>query len=307
MAESAQYQSGLSKSILEYIDSLKSGDSFSPLTVRNYSLYLRRFSDFAFKNIPKPNVNNISNSLIDAYKASLLKMGLSVKTTGFHLIALRSFLKWERRNGITTLYAEEIIVPKTAGSRMEFLSGGDVEKLLYAPDLGTVQGKRDRAIMELIYSTGLRVSELAGLDKDNVDLVKKEIVIFKNNKKKRSIFLSLRALGWIENYLKSRKDKGQALFIHYKGSDGEGNTRLTVRSIQRAIVKYKRKVGIVTEVTPKTLRASFAVDLLMAGADTKSVQEMLGHKNISTTQIYAHVTNKQLRDVHTAFHGKGGK
>jgi site-specific recombinase XerD len=177
---------------------------------------------------------------------------------------------------------------------------------LNAPDLGTIQGKRDKAIMELFYSTGLRVSELADLNNDNVDFVKKEIVIFKNNKKKRSVFLSLRALGWIENYLKSRKDKGKPLFIHHKGSDGDGGARLTVRSIQRAISKYKKKVGITTEVTPKTLRASFAIDLLMAGADTKSVQKMLGHKNISTTQIYTHVTNKQLREVNAAFHGKGG-
>ncbi|KKR70891.1 MAG: Tyrosine recombinase XerC [Candidatus Woesebacteria bacterium GW2011_GWA2_40_7b] len=305
MAESAQNQSGLSESIGKYLDDLEFGHHFSPLTVRNYTLYLKRFLEFISVKIKKPEISHISRSIVENYKTNLSRMGLSTKTLGFHLIALRSFLKWKRKKGVATLNVEEVVVPKTAGSKMNFLSGSNVEKLLGSPDLGTMQGKRDRAIMELLYSTGLRVSELAALDRDNVDLIKKEIVIIKNGKRKRSMFLSLRALGWIENYLKSRKDTGNALFIHHRGVEGS-DARLTVRSIQRAIVKYKKKVGITTEVTPKTLRASFAIDLLLVGADTKSVQEMLGHKNISTTQIYTHVTNKQLKDVHRAFHGKGG-
>jgi len=306
MAEAAQIQSVLSESIDRYLDFLEFEGHFSPLTVRNYTLYLKRILGFISHKVQKPKISAISAPVIEDYKKNLVKMGLSTKTLGFHLIALRSFLKWERRKGVKTLNAEEVVIPKTASSKMDFLSGEDVEKLMNAPDLKTLQGKRDKAIMELLYSTGLRVSELANLDRDNIDFIKKEIIIVSTGKKQRSIFLSLRALGWIENYLKSRKDDGKPLFIHHKGSTN-GNTRLTVRSIQRAILKYKKKAAIKSEVTPKTLRSSFAVDLLVAGADTRSVQKKLGHKNISTTQLYTHVTNKQLRDIHTAFHGKGGK
>jgi len=306
MAEAAQIQSVLSESIDRYLDFLEFEGHFSPLTVRNYTLYLKRILGFISKKVQKPKISDISASVIEDYKKDLAKMGLSTKTLGFHLIALRSFLKWERRKGVKTLNAEEVLVPKTASSKMDFLSGEDVEKLMNAPDLKTVQGKRDKAIMELLYSTGLRVSELANLDRDNIDFIKKEIIIVSTGKKQRFIFLSLRALGWIENYLKSRKDGGKPLFIHHKGSTN-GNTRLTVRSIQRAILKYKKKAAIKSEVTPKTLRSSFAVDLLMAGADTRSVQKMLGHKNISTTQIYTHVTNKQPRNINETFHGKGGR
>jgi site-specific recombinase XerD len=305
MTETAQTQSGLSENITRYLDYLEFEAHFSPLTIRNYTFYLKRFSIFVSKIIRNPKIEDISTVLIEKYRTNLTGLGISTKTLGFHLIALRSFLKWEKKNGVNSLNAEEVLVPKTAGTKMDFLSGEDVERLMSAPDLGSIQGKRDKAMMELIYSTGLRVSELSNLDRDSIDLIKKEINIIKNGKKQRSIFLSLRAIGWIENYLNSRKDKAKPLFIHHKGSM-DGDARLTVRSIQRAILKYKKKAAITSEVTPKTLRSSFAVDLLLAGADIRSVQEMLGHKNISTTQIYTHVTNKQLRDVHAAFHGKGG-
>lgn len=307
MTETAKNQSGLLENVNKYLDFLEFGGHFSPLTVRNYNLYLKRFLEFVSKKARDLNLSNIFPSDILDYKKSLLERGLSVKTVGFHLIALRGFLKWEKSKGTKTLNIEEVALPKTGGTKMDFLTGSDVERLLNSPDLKTIQGKRDKAIMELLYSTGLRVSEMTGLNRENIDFDKKEIAIFKNGKKKRSIFLSYRAMEWIENYLKSRKDNGKALFIHHKGSINDGDARLTVRSVQRAIQKYKKKTGIKMEVTPKTLRTSFAIDLLMAGAETKSVQEMLGHKNISTTQIYTHVTNKQLRDVHEAFHGHGGK
>lgn len=307
MTETAQSQSGLLKDINEYLNSLEFSKHFSPLTVRNYNLYLKRFFEFVSKKTGKLNLSNISSSDILDYKKDLSDRGLSVKTMGFHLIALRSFLRWEKNRGTKTLNIEEVVLPKISGTKMDFLTGNDVERLLNSPDLETIQGKRDKAIMELLYSTGLRVSEMAGLNRENIDFDKKEISIFKNGKRKRSIFLSYRAMEWIENYLKSRKDNGKALFIHHKGGNSDGDARLTVRSVQRAIQKYKKKTGIILDVTPKTLRSSFAIDLLMAGAETKSVQEMLGHKNISTTQIYTHVTNKQLRDVHETFHGKGGR
>ena len=303
MAEAAQTQSALSGNIFEYLDFLEFKGHFSPLTVRNYTLYLKRFLNFISNKVRNPKISDISKTMIENYRASLGSIGLSTKTLGFHLIALRSFLKWEKRKGINALNAEEISVPKVVGSKVDFLSGEGVEKLMNAPDLDSLQGKRDKAIMELLYSTGLRVSELANLDRENIDFVKKEITIIRDGRKQRSIFLSLRALGWIENYLKSRKDRKKPLFIHHKGMK-EGDTRLTVRSIQRAILKYKKKAAIESEVTPKTLRSSFAIDLLMAGADTKGVQEMLGHKNISTTQTYTHITNKQPRKIYRAFHKK---
>ena len=306
MAEAAQTQSGLSGNIFEYLDFLEFKGHFSPLTVRNYTLYLKRFLNFISKKVQNPKISDISKTMIESYRISLGSIGLSTKTLGFHLIALRSFLKWEKKKGVNALNVEEILVPRVAGSKVDFLSGEDVEKLMNAPDLASLQGKRDKAIMELFYSTGLRVSELANLDRENIDFVKKEIIIMKDGRKQRSIFLSLRALSWIENYLKSRKDKEKPLFIHHKGKK-EGDARLTVRSIQRAILKYKRKAAIKSKVTPKTLRSSFAIDLLMAGADTKGVQEMLGHKNISTTQIYTHLTDKRTEEFNLPFHKKGGK
>lgn len=296
MARAAQTQSALLENINKYLDSLEFEGHFSPLTVRNYTHYLKRFVNYVSDKIQNPKVSDISKTIIENYKTNLSEMGISSKTLGFHLIALRSFLKWERKKGVKTINTEEVVVPKAQGTKIDFLSGYEVEKLMNAPNLSTPQGKRDKAIMELLYSTGLRVSELANLDIGSIDFEKKEITITKDGKRKRSIFLSLRAMGWIEKYLESRKDREKALFIHHRGNLN-GASRLSVRSIQRAIIKYKRKAGIKSEVTPKTLRSSFAIDLLMAGAETKGVQKMLGHKNISTTQIYTHITNKQLKDT----------
>lgn len=284
-------------SINNYLDYLGFEVKCSPLTLRNYRHYLNRFSRFI-------GSSEISESKILEYKKYLNNLGLSVKTVSYHLIALRSFLKYERKMGLNIFDEDKIDVPKVQGSSIDFLTGNEVDKLLLSPDIKTVLGIRDRSIMEVLYSTGLRISELVALNKKDIDFDKKEVSIAKNDKR-RLIFLSSRAIEWINKYIVARNDNHLPLFIHHSGKpsqNGLGN-RLTARSIQRMFKKYQKLTGINKIITPKTLRASFAVDILMAGAEVSGVQKVLGHKNISTTQIYTHVTNKQLREVHEAFHG----
>src|SRR3990167_8040785 len=205
---------------------------------------------------------------------------------------------------------DKIDLPKVADRQVKFLTGDMVERLLNSPSLSTIQGKRDKAILEVLFSTGLRVSELVKLDRDKVDLDRREFGVVGKGNRARGVFLSSRAADFIRDYLNAREDNYLPLFMRHKGSFSpeisDEEVRLTPRSVQRMIKKYAKKVKLTMEVTPHVLRHSFATDLLMAGADIRSVQEMLGHKNISTTQIYTHVTNKQLREVHSAFHGKGG-
>ncbi len=201
-------------------------------------------------------------------------------------------------------------MPKISDRQVKFLSGDQVDRLLNAPSLSTIQGKRDKAILEVFFSTGLRVSELTKLDRDKLDLERREFGIVGKGGKARVVFLSTRAVKWLEDYLKQRADHFKPLFIRHKGKVDpvipDEKMRLTPRSVQRMIKKYSEKMKLPVDVTPHVLRHSFATDLLMAGADLRSVQEMLGHKNVSTTQIYTHVTHKHLKDIHEAFHGKGG-
>ena len=194
------------------------------------------------------------------------------------------------------------------------MTGDQVERLLSQPKISSLRGLRDKAILEIIFSTGLRVSEVAKLNRDQVDLKHREFGVVGKGGRARVVFLSPRAVKWLSRYLEERRDNFPALFIgHRKKQDNEivdkrtsKEARLTARTIQRLVKKYAKKAKLPFEVTPHVLRHSFATDLLMAGADLRSVQEMLGHKNIATTQIYTHITNKQLKNVHDAFHGKGG-
>ena len=236
---------------------------------------------------------------------------LSRKTQGYHVIALRSFLRWLIKNDVEVMAPEKIDLPKSSERQIKFLSGEHVDRLLNSPSLSTIQGKRDKAILEVFFSTGLRVSELVALDREKVDLERREFGIVGKGGRARVVFLSARAAEWVKKYIAARDDNFKPLFIRHKGrvdpSQSDESMRLTPRSVQRMIKKYARKIKLPVDATPHILRHSFATDLLMAGADLRSVQEMLGHKNVSTTQIYTHVTHKQLRDIHTAFHGKGGK
>lgn len=309
----AKSNSDVSRKIEDFLEYLQVEKNSSSLTIRNYRHYLSRFSDWC-EHAGVKNLNNIDLEVVRKFRLYLNKLvdsrgkNLSRKTQSYHVIALRSFLKWLIKNDYKVLAPEKIDLPKIEERQVKFLSGEQVDRLLAAPPLSTISGRRDKAILEVLFSTGLRVSELVKLDKDKVNLDTREFGIVGKGGKARVVFLSNRAAEYVSRYLGSRRDHYKALFIRHRGKpDKNEEMRLTARSVQRMVKKYVRKIKLPVEVTPHVLRHSFATDLLMAGADLRSVQEMLGHKNVSTTQIYTHITNKQLRDVHEAFHGHGGK
>ncbi len=309
-------QSEIAKKINEFLDYLAVEKGCSPLTIRNYRHYLSRFDNWMASSGIRETLKDINQEIVRQYRIYLANLeggdegNLSRRTQGYHVIALRSFLKWLIKRDFNVMSPEKIDLPKVPERQVKFLTGEQVDRLLNSPSLSTLQGKRDKAILEVLFSTGLRVSELTKLNREKVDLERREFGIIGKGGRARVVFLSNRAAEWVKKYLGERSDHYSPLFIRHKGkidpATPDEKTRLTPRSVQRLIKKYGRKIKLPVEVTPHVLRHSFATDLLMAGADLRSVQEMLGHKNISTTQIYTHVTNKQLRDIHAAFHGKGG-
>lgn len=311
-----QTKTQIARKIDNFLEYMEIEKGSSPLTIRNYKHYLSRFVEWLNEEGIRQKLEDINPEVIRQYRVYLSRLSdgkggtLSRRTQGYHVIAIRSFLRWLIKNDHDVMAPEKIDLPKTNDRQIKFLTGEQVDRLLNAPSLSKIQGKRNKAILETLYSTGLRVSELVKLDRDKIDLDRREFGITGKGGKTRVIFLSKRAAEWIDKYLKHRDDNYKPLFIRHKGKMGPNQTdedmRLTPRSVQRMIKKYGKKVKLPVDVTPHVLRHSFATDLLMAGADLRSVQEMLGHKNVSTTQIYTHVTNKQLRDVHEAFHGKGG-
>ena len=299
----------------KFLDYLKVEKGSSPLTVRNYKHYLYRFSNWITKTYGNLDITDVSLNNVRGYRVYLSELkdpkgnNLSKRTQGYHIIGMRSFLKWLIKNDVVVLAPEKLDLPKTDDRQVKFLSGDQVDRLLAAPSLSSLAGKRDKAMLEVLFSTGLRVSELTKLDRDKIDLERREFGIIGKGGRARVVFLSNRAADWVKSYILARKDNSQALFIRHRGkvdiSASDDELRLTHRSVQRMVKKYVKKIKLPVDATVHTIRHSYATDLLIAGADLRSVQEMLGHKNVSTTQIYTHVTNKQLKTVHEAFHRKG--
>ena len=295
------------ESIKAFLEHLEVERNLSQFTVRNYSHYLRRWLGWWLKRNQRQTMEDLTLEDIRAWRLGLARQNLSQVTQGYHVIALRSWLRWLVKQDVKTVLPEKIDVPKGESRTLKFLSREQVERLLAAPSISDEKGLRDKAILEVLFSTGLRVSELTGLNRDTVDTKRREFGVIGKGRRPRVVFLSQRAAMWLERYLATRADNWQPLFIHYSGgqpaitSKGE-EMRLTVRSVQRLVRKYVRQVRLPVEATVHTLRHSFATDLLQAGAGLREVQELLGHKNIATTQIYTHVTNLQLRQVHEKYH-----
>lgn len=294
----------------DFLEYLEIEQNRSQKTISNYDHYLTRLQDFAGDIA----VHEITPELIRKWRLWLNRLGTNVsdelqKTTqNYHLIALRSFLKFCAKRDIAALPADKIELAKTVRKQVTFLNEEELERVFAQPNMSTLPGKRDRAILELLFSSGLRVSELVGLDRDHINLKRREFMVRGKGQKDRPIFISPAAAHWIEQYLSERQDTAKPLFVRYSGTkkvDLTGNFhRLTARSVQRLVARYALLAGITKHVSPHTLRHSFATDLLMNGADLRSVQAMLGHSNISTTQIYTHVTDPHLRAIHEKFHNK---
>lgn len=299
-----------SELINDFIEHLEVEGGRSIKTAQNYKLYLERFAEFA-EDI---KVADITTEHIRKYRLWLNRYEndnnevLATITQSYHLIALRGFLHYLSSRDIPSLSPDKIILPKVSRKQVIFLYREEVNRLLSQIDLSSEQGLRDRAIIELLFSSGLRVSELVGLDRDHINSKRREFMVRGKGQKDRPIFISQAAATHINNYLETRLDSLPPLFISYSRNAGPETTgnyrRLTARSIQRMLSQYARLAGITKHVSPHTMRHSYATDLLMNGADIRSVQSMLGHSNISTTQVYTHVTDEHLREIYEQFHSE---
>ncbi len=300
----------VSEALTDFLEHLEIEGGRSQNTIRNYSLYLERFIEFA----GDIEVVKITSEMIRRYRLWLNRYkndndgkALSILTQSYHLIALRGFLTYLSRRDILSLSADKIILPKTVRKQVTFLQYDEVVNLIDNIPLDSEQGLRDRAIIELLFSSGLRVSELVNLNRDHINLKRREFMVRGKGQKDRPVFVSQHAAEQVENYLQARQDSLPALFLNYSRRSTKPTTsgdyrRLSARSIQRMISHYARLAGITKHVSPHTMRHSFATDLLMNGADLRSVQSLLGHSSISTTQVYTHVTDQHLKDIHERFH-----
>ncbi len=299
-----------------FFDHLEIEMNRSHRTIDSYQRTLQAF--FTWGDIHHPS--DITAEQIRQYRLALnrreTKPGSTLKksTQAHHIIVLRTFLKYLAKHDIETLPAEKIEIGRIPERQVEFLESDEIERLLAAPTGDTLRSRRDRALLELLFSAGLRVSELTGLNRDQVNLAKDEFSVRGKGSKLRIVFLSKSAKTAIAHYLEHRSDIDPALFVAHpkrglvnKRNAARETLRLTPRTIARLVKHYAKKAGIVKDVHPHTLRHSFATDLLMNGADIRSVQAMLGHASITTTQIYTHVTNERLKEVHQSFHGKRKK
>lgn len=312
-------KTGLSRYTIQFLEYLEVERNRSRLTLRNYDHYLTRFAKFCEEH----GVNNpgdIDLEIVRSYRLFLNRFAennrpLKIITQNYHLIALRSFLKYLAKRDIKSLSPEKIELPKKPARAVDFLEHEDVDRLIEATENedDKLTALRDRAIMEMLFSTGLRISELLALKKDSLNLKKGEFTVRGKGDKLRLAFISDSALETLKKYLNAREDNSKALFIRHDKKESvekqmeslsDPISGLTPRTVQRIIKKYAKLAGITKKISPHTLRHSYATDLLQNGADIRSVQELLGHASISTTQIYTHLTNKRLRDIYEQFHNK---
>lgn len=309
----------ISELVADFLESLEIEKGRSTKTVENYGLYLARFidlitEDFEGQEMVKPS--DITPEVLRRFRLKLNRFSdnqnkerLSALTQSYHLIALRGFFKYLAKRGIKSLDPSLIDLPRAAKKQVTFLHFDEIERLLAEIPPDTESGLRDRAIIELLFSGGLRVSELCSLNRDSINLERREFMVRGKGKKDRPIFIDKSTAECIEDYLNMRTDTLPALFLNNSANQQIPSTsgdfrRLTPRSIERIVQKYTRLAGITKHVTPHTMRHSFATDLLMNGADIRSVQSLLGHANISTTQIYTHITDPHLKEVHEKFHSE---
>ncbi len=300
--------------LINFLEHLEVERNVSQLTIRNYGHYLRRFSDW-FKHDGYSDLKELDLENLRKYRVFLARYEddqgrtLSKATQSYHIIALRSWLKWLVKHDAPVLHPEKVDLPKGESKSMKFLNSDQVERLLSQPSLSSKTGLRDKAMLEVLFSTGLRVSELVSLNRDQVDTSRNEFGVIGKGRRPRVVFLSDRAAMWLDRWLASREDNWRPVFIRLMGkkpdllADGE-EMRITSRSVQRLVDKYSRKAHLPVKISPHGVRHSFATDLLANGAGLRDVQEMLGHKNIATTQIYTHITRPQLKKIHGKFHSK---
>jgi tyrosine recombinase xerD len=307
----------ISDLISDFLESLEIEKGRSTKTTENYGLYLARFLDLITQDFPEGDTikpSDLTPEILRKFRLRLNRFDdnqnherLSALTQSYHLIALRGFLKYLAKRGIKSLDPSLVDLPRAAKKQVTFLHFDEVSRLLSEIPTDTETGLRDRAIIELLFSGGLRVSELCNLNRDSINLARREFMVRGKGKKDRPIFIDQTTAEHIEEYLNARTDTLPALFLNNSSNQNIPDTsgdfrRLSPRSIERIIGKYTRQAGITKHVTPHTLRHSFATDLLMNGADIRSVQSLLGHANIATTQIYTHITDPHLKEVHEKFH-----
>ena len=298
----AQDLKDLKTQFLEYLE-IEKGRSVK--TVENYDRYLMRFFNYAKVLAPK----QVTEQMVREFRINLNRAAgtsgtMKKNTQNYHLIALRAFLKFLRKRDVESLNPERIELAKTSGRDLDLITSNELGRLMKGPQGDELSALRDRAILELLFSTGLRVSELCSLSSD-LDLSRDEFSVRGKGDKVRVVFLSSEAKNAVSAYIKKRADMSDALFVGYgKAGKSKDAGRLTPRSVERIVKHYAIKAGITRKVTPHVIRHSFATDLLENGADLRSVQALLGHANIATTQVYTHVTDKHLRDIHKKFHGK---
>jgi len=298
----------LKQALQDFLEYLEVDQGKSQKTLENYSRWLKRFLDFS-GNI---SVKKINLALVRKFRLHLNRQkdsrgdSLSLKTQAYHLIALRAFLRFLAKQDIASLAPEKIELPKTEEKEINFLEPEEVKDLFKSvPDSGKVSHLRDRAILEVLYSTGLRVSELVSLNKDDINLKREEFSVKGKGGKIRVVFLTPSAKEWLKRYLEKREDIDRALFVRTKGRGND--LRLSTRSVERMISFYAKKAGLAKKVTPHTLRHSLATAMLRGGADLRAVQSLLGHSSITTTQRYTHVTDEHLKEVHQKYHPQNKK